>query len=678
MNYLEWNDNIAKHFFNEEKSGCEVLLYVNNEIINKLDEKTGDDVNDFINAIKEGPAWASSRGICQKALKTYENWRARGLDYPPYIAYLAFFVLAGGSEGPFAPHAYYPRFWKLLQEPEHSKQPPSFDKMVILWSDLEKWSTKDKHEELGRFVARIRGSWWMVGLPLSQTLLSDEERNHLPNLFDKANLDPTDSPSPEIVPRILQAYGQGILERRTLRLLETGEEILKSALISLVLDELEEWDSTVIEESEEKGIRKSQVRSNLRICLNIDNVSRTVKSYFRFKPGRIFPEEGLHFEEETDTNSWTCRELSQGWSTKLKDENINPPTALDASAIDWREGIELVDNENNWHAKLTGASTRLFIPGKHEALPDWIETRRLERSTEFLIACRDSDIEKVREWGIDSCEYFERRDYSGLPSGWIIYYGRNALKSCEYIDVLSLSTTLRLLLRGGIKTGRGNRYLAFAPPRIVLENISGGEKVTMNGIEIRRLHDTPVWLLPEDSPTDETLHIEVKNDSTELHRLIRLEDPMIPHSYGNLPCRDKRGVLGDKGGSPYCVYGVFVENGKHFMPFPKYFPTQLSKRIVFIGERPGEISEWPRENLPSEWQPVWAIAKKGRKNWKAYFCGNPENLRPDFTSIEPAPGDADLKRWKEAIWRNRKVIKVRGFKPVLQAWRSYLEAARNV
>jgi len=678
MKYLEWNDNIARYFFNEEKSGREVLLYVNNEIITKLGEKPGDDVNDFINAVKEGPPWVSRRSICQKALQTYENWRFRSLDYPPYIAYLAFFVLAGGSEGPFAPHAYYPRFWKLLQEPEHSKQPPSFDKMIILWKDLEEWSTKDKHEELGRFVARTRGSWWMVGLPLSQTLLSDEERNHLPNLFNKANLDPTDSPSPEIVPRILHEYGQGILERRTLRLLETGEEILKKALVSLVLDELEEWDGSVIEDYEEKGIRKSQVRSSLRICLNIDNVSRTVRSYLRFKTGRIFPEEGLHFEGENGINSWSCRELSQGWSTKLKDENLNPPADLDASEIDWREGIELVDKENNWHAKLPCASTRLFVPGKHEGLPDLIETRRLERSTEFLVACKDSDIEKVSQWGTENCEYFEKRDYSGLPPGWVIYYGRNAIKSCENIDVLSLSTTLRLLLRGGIKTGRGNRYLAFAPPRIVLENITGSEKVTVNGKKIMKLHDRPVWLLPDDSPTGETLHIEVKNENTELRRHIRLEDPIIPHSHSDLPCRDKRGELSNKDRSPHGVSGVFIENGKRFKPIPDYFPTHLSSRIIFIGERPGEIAYLPRENLPREWKPVWAIAKKGRKKWKAYFCGTPKNLNPDFTLVEPVQDDADLKRWKEAIWRNRKIIKVRDFKPELRAWRSYLEAARNV
>lgn len=680
MNYLEWNDNIAKHFFNEERSGREVLLYVNNEIINKLGEKTDDDVNDFINAIKEGPAWANSRGICQKALKTYENWHAKGLDYPPYIAYLAFFVLAGGSEGPFAPHAYYPRFWKLLQEPEHSKQPPSFDKMVILWSDLEKWSTKDKHEELGRFVARIRGSWWMVGLPLSQTLLSDEERNHLSNLFDKANLDPTDCPSPEIVPRILQAYGQGLLERRTLRLLEAEEETLKNALVSLVLDELEEWDGTVIEESEDKGIHKSQVRSNLRICLDIDNVSRTVKSYLRFKTGRIFPEEGLHFEEKASTNVWSCKEICQGWSTALRNYQTSPETVFDASRIEWDKGLELIDNENHWQARIKGATTRLFIPGKREGLPDWIETQRLERRTEFLIACHGDDIEKAKYWGPESCEIFEKRSYTGVPSGWIMFYGKNAIKSCRDIDTLSVSTSTRLLLRGGIKTGSGNCYLKYAPPKIVLENSSGDEQVTMNGAELMKPRESPIWVLPDDSPTNEALHIEVKTKESELHRIIRLEEPELPLSFREIPCRDSSGKIIEEKNKASCTRGAFVDssNGGVNRTYPQKLPTYSSHRILFIGERPGEISDWPSESLPSEWDPVWALAKKSRKKWEAYFCGHPDKARKEYFPGEPVSDKAKVKKWKEAIWIRRKVIKKPGLEQILRLWMKYLETAKNV
>ena len=683
MNYLEWNELIAKRFFNEENSGREVFLYVNKKLINELSKSFGAKADDFINAVKEGPPWATRRGFCQKALQTYENWRDRNLDYPPYVAYLAFFVLAAGTEGPFAPHAYYPRLWKLLQDTDNWGQPPSFDRMIELWDDLEKWSSEDKREELGRFVRRIRGGWWKVGLPLSQTLLSEEERKHLPNLFAEADLDPTDTPSPDIVPRILQYYGQGILARRTLRLLDSKKPediILKEALVALVLDELEEWDGAVLKESVEKGRHLSQVQATLRMCLRLDDVSQTISSYLRFKTGRIFPEEGLNFEEKASTHVWSCKEICQGWSTMLKDYQTSPPTVLDASRIDWNKGLELVDNEYHWRAKLKGVTTRLFILGKREGLPDWIETQRLERRTGFIIACKGDDIEKAKHWGADSSERFEKRSYEGVPSGWVIFYGKNAMKSCEGIDVLSISTSTRLLLRGGIKTGSGNIYLKYAPPKIVLENSSGDELVTMNGVVLKKLGEAPVWELPDDSPTNETLHVEVKTKDYKLHRIIRLEEPELPLSFREIPCRDSNGMICEKKGRASCACGAFVDSRDEGVnrPYPQKLPTHSSHRILFIGERPGEIADWPRESLPSKWDPVWALAKKGRKRWEAYFCGTPEGARGEYFPGEPVSDKAKVKRWKEALWIRRKTIIKPRLKHTLRTWMKYLETAKHV
>src|SRR5207244_433688 len=80
---------------------------------------------------------AASGGLCKRALRTCLGWRDRELEVPPYLAYLALFVLAAGREGDFASHAYYPRLWDLLGEPDTGRAPPSFDRMFDLWDDLE-------------------------------------------------------------------------------------------------------------------------------------------------------------------------------------------------------------------------------------------------------------------------------------------------------------------------------------------------------------------------------------------------------------------------------------------------------------------------------------------------------------------------------------------------------------
>ena len=93
MEYAEWNFAIASHFFNTNMGGKEVLLFVNEEKINDIGVSKKADVNDFINAIKEDAEHANNI-ICKRALKLYSDWERTRSEYPPYIGYLALFVLS--------------------------------------------------------------------------------------------------------------------------------------------------------------------------------------------------------------------------------------------------------------------------------------------------------------------------------------------------------------------------------------------------------------------------------------------------------------------------------------------------------------------------------------------------------------------------------------------------------
>lgn len=685
MNFSEWNNIIAGHFFNEEMSGREVLLYVNEKLINKLGEPFHANVDDFINVVKAGPPDVTRSGFCQKAFQTYKDWRSWKIyKYPPYIAYLAFFVLAEGTQGNFAPNAHYPKLRKLLGEPEDAGALPSFDLMIDLWDDLEKWSREDKHEELGRFVARIRGGWWKVGLPLSQRILSEDEREKLPLLFTEANLDPTNLPSPEVMPRILETYGNDYFENRTLRLLtgKTQEEIiLRDALIGLILDELELWDGTVVEQAEEQRSARSGTQAGLRICLRFDDVAKSVICYLRFKTGKIFPEDGLNFGGDNNPDVWSCTECHQGWSRPLKNHQVNPTVILDAARISWEDGLQLTDNENHWRARLKGGTVRLFLPGQSDGLPDWIESQRLEKGIEFLVACKNTEAETIKKWGCDCCQRFNAKAVSGLPAGWLIFEGYNANKSCPDIDVLFISSSLRLILKRGIKIS-GNTYLRFPLPRIELENSSGKETVTLNGNALHRPDlSIPVWQLPEDVPVNEILRIEVKTEGQELRRILRLEEPSLPLSFNQTMFRDSAGKVHSNESSQIKDFGVIVDSGEsgNVIPsYPEILPTHISNRIVFVGEKPGQIVDWPKEGLPSSWHPVWAIARQANRDWKAHFCGNKEQAGLGNCKNEPGGSHADRKKWREALWINRKVTAQPQLGQLRALWAEYVKVAQNV
>ncbi|HHT9159009.1 MAG TPA: hypothetical protein ACFYEH_04020 [Candidatus Brocadiaceae bacterium] len=684
MSYLEWNNRLAKYFFNEEMAGREVLLYVDKKTINTVGEGLGD-VDSFLQHVKNGPPWVTRQGLCQKALQAYEGRRERGLDYPPYIAYLALFVLAGDTEGEFSPHAYYPRLRSLLGDVVETGQLPSFNRMIELWDDLEKWSKEDKNEELGRFTARVRGNWIHIGLPLSQMLLSHDEREKLYVIFNQAELDPTDIPAVDTIKRKMLYYGnQGhLLEKRTLKLLEANDSenmVLKNALLEFVLDELAEWDGTVPEIQHEDKEFPKEAKTGLRICLNIDNVSNRVKSYLRFKTNKSIPDTGLNFQGSDYSGILTCFETNANWSSPLKDQAASQ--RLDASSIDWLRGFYMKDPENNWHTKLKGSSVRLFVSGKREVLPDWIESHHLERKCEFMIAAHSSMIETVRNWGSEFCEKFQDKFYNGLPAGWILFYGKNATKSCDGVEVLALSDLLRMRLQGGIKTGRGNTYLKFGLPFVSLENISGNEKIKINGVEIKRDDENVLrWELRGEYPLYEPLQIQVFTDSSESFqtRIIKIEAPRIQSEFDDIPCRGPGGNVVDAKVSVCYVIGAKVTgiDKRETNVFSTALPTHLSSRIIFIGSRPGEIRDWPTEDLPDEWQPVWAIVKDTHKRWDIYFCGSPEHLDDKHVPGSPLADRRTVKRWKEAVWVNRKINQPPALPHLSSIWKKYKEAVKN-
>lgn len=680
MDYLEWNDLLVKHYFDASMAGREVLLYVNSDVIETLGKPYGAGVDDLIESVKKGPGWATKSGLCQRALQAYGNWRNRKLEYPPYVGYLVFFVLAAVTETDYAPYSYYPGLRKLLGEPQDNGMPFRFDTMTYLWNDLEKWSREDKHEELGRFVTRIRGGWVHVGLPRSQTVLSENERKHLSNIFDAAGLDPTDPPSPEIVPKILSYYGQSVLENRTKNLLESTQaedDVLKRALVELALDELEEWDGTVLEQVIKDEPPRQQVHTSLRLCIKLDSLASHAEIYVRFKTSRPFPEEGLRFRRREDEHVWDCIESQRGWSTPLRDYSKVPPEKLNGVLLDWAAGVRLTDSEAHWRAGLPMAEVRLFRLGT-DGLPDWVETQRFERGIEFLVACKSGLGEKINDWGKDGCEQFEQKNVTGLPSGWLLYYGKNATKSCPDIDILTLSTTVRLQLKEGIKADKGNIYFKFAPPKIVLENSRGSERVMVDGKPSEQPdNNVPVFILPKDVPSNLPIRIEVDIGDHRLSKVIRLKEFGLPDSFNETVFRDP---VGDICSNDLPVYA----RGAHV--FGKMNGTQyhgpnliyLSNKVVFIGERPGEVSYWPDETYPLTWYPVWAVAKLKKKQWKVYFCGNPNQLKRVASLPTPAGNRASVKRWKEVIWYKRKRYILPEMEEVRLIWKDYMRLAKDV
>ncbi len=688
MEYEAWNDGLAAYFFNEEMAGREVLLYVTGELIESIGASDGAGVEDFVEAVIRGPThsvWVDT--VCEKAALLCKHQRIMPRHYPPYLAYLALFVYAATISGDFEPNEYYPKLCEILGEPVRHGSYPGFYKMVQVWDALEGW-TREQKEELGRFTRRRRGGYAHVGIPWSQLVLSEEERAHLPEVFYSAPLDPADPPPDEVLRKALLDKGKKLLTARTMRLLQsqdTESKELLDALLDFVLEELSDWDCAVPDTVGVPGKTSApKTVVGLYICLEgLDTFLHTVKPYLRIKTNLQIPGDGLLLQY--DGSPYMCLEAEPGWTTRLKDSALSPPTYFDASRLDWMHGAMLIDAEANWEARLKGAAVRLFTQRPFGGIHGWIECSELPRRGEFLVACHEDCLEVVAAWG-GACKRLEEVDITGLPNQWTLFEGEGATASCQGVDSLTLPTQVHMYLEGGIKTGKGNEYLRFAPPAILVAGAAGGERVAVDGrVLISQDDEASCWTLPPDVLRGTALEIQLLDEENEVplrKRSIRLADPSLSPGLDETLKLDKFGQVlpnGEADKLSSSVRGAIVHGTweREAPAMQETLPLFLSHRILLVGSRPGEVADWPREGLPVGWRPVWALAKKGKDQWEVHYCG-PKGLEPPLGKSGPERTKREIKRWKESVWVNRKRNRKPTIKQLTRLWQEFEEVARGV
>jgi hypothetical protein len=668
--YLDWNDRLVAHFFRPEMAGRPVYLDVTRELITDLGDDTNAGIAEFVAAVVEGPPWVDENlGLCQKALQALDGWRSRGCAYPPYLAYLGLFIAAVGVEGDFAPHAYYPRLRSLLGWELDGGAPASFHRMSALWDDLDLWSNRDKAGQLGVFTVRFAGEWIHVGLPKAQALLTDPEREALLDVFADAGLDPAGEPSDYELARIIVDAGGGRFRHQTLDLLEqTGEEReLFGALLEAVRDELSEWDG-----SRPGAVAAGSPRgtiAGLRLSLRVDRVARRANFSMRCVVRRPFPEEGLVFTLP-DGRSLECKEEVPSWSSPLA--VAGSTEWFDSAQLDWRPGIELTDVGAGWRARLRGGDVRILVEGAGEGLPGYVEVDQLPRSRPYLVAARENAGPHLAEWFEQDSQSVEELHYSGVPSGWSLYRSAGAT-SDEVIrgryPSLSFSRQVRILLRRGVRTGRGNSFFSFAPPDVVVTGADSADELYCNGGLLMDGDVPREYALPDDLRVDEPTVLEVKRNEDVLRRLtIYFDRAPDWRSASVAPALDQFG---------FCTGVHAVEPTADADPIHAgsaytlhIAAPQDGRRVFLIGRSPGQISVHPND---VEWAPVWAVALSRRG--EAVYCG--ANLECDHPAGE-AVGDRDSRReWREVLWQRRKQITPPRHRVLRALWLEYVEAARN-
>ena len=684
--YLRWNNAIAGHFFNPDMAGRSVHLYVNSKLISDLETELGPTAGTFIEAVQEGPSWTTRQGICQRALQACENWRTRGLDYPPYIAYLGLFVLAGGTDGDFEPHAYYPRLRDLLGDPGDGMF-PSFNRMQELWDDLETWSGLDKAGELGLFDALTIGGHVHIGYPLAQSLLTEQERLALPQVFYEANFDPTSTPPADELARALRSpVSRDLLRGRTIRQLEGQHDAdLYRAILDVVADELAEWDGEILGVGQ--GGRPARLATaGLRIGIDLDMVARAAAVSVRCRLKREFPEDGLNLEIPGIPGKFLAGEYMDGWSLPLSTWETGE--VFDASRLDWSRGVALRTGQAGFQLRLPGRPVRVLIEGISEGIAGLIEVHALPRGQPFYLAYMEVYWSRLEEWIRTECRGFESLEVSsGWPSGWKLARISEAIGTESVrldFPFLSFPPSARLRLVGGIRSSRGSNFFNFAPPGVALEGGPPDAGLYCSGVPMSARSAGGAFVLPEGLPPESRITLEAKSgtDIVASHSLFLTGD-------FSLPSLEPAGIL-HEAASPSSFTGSDGPPvaGVHVLGDLPVHPASTAElledmkaelgntRCSLVGPVPGQVVEWPDGDLPSTWKPVWAIKMLKRRKGQAIF------LRESLDGASPFPGVAgtpgEMRTWKNLIWYWRRRITPPALPTLRELWAEFREVARGV
>ena len=673
--YLAWNNALAAHFFHPGMAGTPVYLFVTEDVITEVGRTIAEGPEGFFAAIRAGPRGTTRSGHCQRALQTREGWRHRGLEFPPYVAYLALFALAGVHEGDYAPQSYYPGLWSMLGE-DRTDTLPSFKRMFELWDDLERWSVHDRHGDLGIFEARIVGGKVHVGLPLAQTILTGAERDALPRLFSDAKLGPGYAVSSRELRRALAVKGRAHLRPRTIRAIERGSDAFLDALLDAVAAEYSGWDGSVPATDDRVT---GQVFAGLRLCLAIDRVARRARASFRVFARRDYPESPLNVTGIA-AEALECAEFYNGWSDPLRFRSSG--LEYEPDRVVWRYGRTGTDEEFGWQVRFEPARVRVFVEGQASMLPGLVETLELPRDAPFYVAFHDTVAGAIGNWLESGCEGWKQLEVeAGIPSHWTFGKVDKALSDRGLSAIRSEighADRVAMRLEGGVRASGSNTYFSFAPPRLAIHGLSAAHEVRVAGRAVIPSADSASTCgLPNDLPLDSRIALEVLEGGDVVRRSSLYLVSGVPWRFEELALAvDAFGAQAETGAEAGAVCGAVVTEALEITLPQDLLRTpglrSHEEKIYFVGRRRGEVSVWPDEPTPC-WQVVWAIPF--RRRGRAIFCGS------SVVNAEPLPdwvgGRPRQRLWYNLLWRRRRQVTPPSDRGQRSLWLRYRKAARG-
>lgn len=569
MKYLEWNNLIGAHLFNEQMAGREVYLFITKQDLIQIGRlsgnfnEAGDEIvwNDFIHAIKIGlpgePPKIDYPGKLEYAFQKVKSLTIDGIGvlFPPYLCYLALTVLpileVGQSQANKALRAnnYYSHIRGFLATNKLTGLPNlnQTRNWNHIWQHLSDWTTQTKKTDLGVFQIRnFSPAWVYAGLPLSQCLINPKALKRLPEVFLREGLTPDCFISDEQWKVFLERTWIRDLKQRSaiLEHIRQGDEMGR-VVLEIVKQAYGHWQGER-ETKEEvavtphysslvKNVSKSGIRARLYLSFKVERNTGDLKWGCRMYSKNDYPED-LTF------NATACYEVRENWSNQLE--------------LGFQEKASLKDIVNKWEAVLPEKDLRLFIGGATVNLSSdyWVETDQVSRVIPMHLLCKNGLKPSIKNWqkhfqSPGYCKELTSDDLGYIPEGWSLFKFQYPKETIKGEPAMQFPTTKKILLVGGVQTGN-RTYQKSCLPEVMLENGDDTEnaflELTPGGRKIPLQKKTEAvnrWLLPNDLKEGDEFRIYAGEEKTYIVR-IAIEKLEALHLDNSLcPKRNRLGMV---------------------------------------------------------------------------------------------------------------------------------------
>jgi len=679
IDYLDWNEALAKYFFRREFAQQPVFLAVTPEILGVLAPDIDDPQAHFVRCCRRGVCDAPPGDICVRAIEAQREWDGnRDRDWPSVIGYLSLFALAAGlyDEDASTSNEYYDRLRQLTNHRGNFQQ---FDHMSRLWRAVSEWSRVEGQGRHGLLVEN-RFAQEHVGWPRSQVLLRERDRQELPRLFHTYGFIPERLPREDALWAALLSWRW---ERNGANALFNGNNFgeQRSVLVETVYAELARFDPddhTLWNRPASNRALGENRQYELRLCLdNLSAGNASVQSRLRlFSAQGLLPAIVRLLSPLGGNNHWECDHASDGWSDYILGTDDD---YVKGTEVDWQNGTTL---------KIIGGG-RVCLKARQvrfltrSAERGWQETLQVPHGEQFLILSRDSAGANVEAWGRNACpQPLRLLTVTGLAEGWRLYQGKDAEHG--YGDAthggfaLATKTPFGIRLRGGLRAHLGNTFFASAPPDVYVNGVQHiGVTITCYNVDnndevavTQDDDDNQLWHL-ENPECSGSFLIEA-NFGGEIKRLsFALEVPST-QKIMNPPWRDG---LGREPQSSYTgprIAGALVADGD----FPRCPPpVPFRDPFTYLGRIRGQVSHMNQpgntdKNFP-EWEPVWILRPLGQNQREAIFVG--EDYHYDYSAYPPTLDIANAYNLYHGDWRALfgPNVKIHGTKEQQELWQQY-------